>query len=174
MRQLRVPAELGLRFLGICPLCRRGGDISPTMPWGRKRVLSPVGGCEFGQVECVGFKARQNTAGGGAGRRSRTGGVPLGFGPGLVECSAGCSLRPAASAAGHLPQLTLVEDARRVECVGFPTRQNTQRGDRFQQKGKKRAGFFTNIVFIASSSTPRSSRISRKRVASHARPGPPP
>ena len=66
MRQLRVPAELGLRFLGICPLCRRGGDISPTMPWGRKRVLSPVAGCEFWQVECVGRKARQNTPKGGA------------------------------------------------------------------------------------------------------------
>ena len=57
---LRSAAE----FVGVCPLCRRGGDISPTMPWGRKRVLSPDDGRESGPVECVGRKARQNTPAG--------------------------------------------------------------------------------------------------------------
>ena len=63
--------SIGSRVRWVCPLCRRGGDISPTMPWGRKRVLSPVDGCESGQVECVGRKARQNTASGSA-RSKRT------------------------------------------------------------------------------------------------------
>jgi len=80
MRQLRVPAELGLRFLGICPLCRRGGVFSPTMPWGRKRLLLPVDGCEFGQVECVGRKARRTPLAGELAGAAGLRGLPLGLG----------------------------------------------------------------------------------------------
>ena len=64
MRQLRVPAELGLRFLGICP----------------QRLLLPVDGCEFGQVECVGRKARRTPLAGELAGAAGLRGLPLGLG----------------------------------------------------------------------------------------------